>query len=185
MAKQINHLKRGGKPKENPRGKYNWPLEKQLFLESDYIEVKAYFENIHGVYNGNIVKNTNGWRADKIAWEKKQAEEVLKKIGQDRVRAASDALSEILRICIEDVKAIGHRRKTKSSEPLTSLWRTIRTEAGLPSSITKQENLDLNELDEARKLLDDRLKDEKTSTITQKPSARKVQRRRVSGKNKP
>lgn len=182
--KRITHLRKGQTPRP-PRKKYDWPAEKTAFFNSHYLEVKSFFENTQGIYNAHICHKTAGWGMEKEAWRMEQSEKIIKKIGEDRANAARAALSKILKIAIDDVDLMERAGVSRTGEPITALWRLIRTEAGLPSSITKQENIDLNELDEARALLDDKLKDESKPIPNTAKRNKLLSKQKIPGKSKP
>lgn len=187
--KELNQNTKGnvGETKKNvgERIKYNWPDEKTEFFESDFTEIKAYFRFKYNAYNPHIQRKTAGWTLEKKLWRKDQSDRLLAEIADNRVKVASRALNKLLKIVVDDVDNLEANRRTFTQEPASTLWRIIRTEAGLPSSITKQENIDLNELDDARRLLDEKLNNEKKPISKPGKSVKGLPRPGVARKSKP
>lgn len=160
--------------------KYDWAAIRVAFFESEYSDVSGFLEDKLGAYNAHTKKKTVGWAIEKKAWLKEQSEQLLKDIANNRTKEAKKALDLIFSVVIDDIKAIKERRRAsvRSGETLGSLWRMVRTEAGLPSAITKQENIDLDELEEARQLLDEKLQHEQKPISKPRTGKKPIPKRR-------
>lgn len=55
--------------------KYDWHKLKQEFFESDYLEVKGFFEAKFSAYNTNIQEKTAGWTKAKQEYQKAQIQQ--------------------------------------------------------------------------------------------------------------
>ncbi len=127
--------------KRTAHAKFNWPKIKNEFLNSDYLEVKSFFEDRYKTYNATIRGKTVGWTEDKKERDQRIANRVLKEQEDTEVASKVAILKDILAKIAARV-AIGK----ENLYALEAAWRVYRTECNLPTSISKLTSANLNKI---------------------------------------
>ena len=157
-------------PKGKPKGKYNWNKIKAEFMASDFVEVKAFFESRFGHYDGNMSKRSRGWSPEKIARDKRIAEQSLAKAEQAEINSNAIALKNILTGFKLHLSTEGEIKKLTMKDKKI-IWDVFRTELGLPTRVVFQKNENVNcDAGKARQGILDRLKDKKKTNDRPKKS---------------
>lgn len=126
--------------------KYNWADLKNDFFLSDCVTVAAWIRKKFGKekLTGVMAKNTTGWAEQKQKWQKDICDRILRETADEEVEQKKADLRNILglmRASIEDAV----KKKTKINPyQIETFWRMIRTENGLPTVISKNENKNQN-----------------------------------------
>ena len=69
-----------------PKSKYDWEEIKKEFFESDYLEVKKFFQDKFNIFNGEIVKNTKG----RTKWKKEYKKQIIDKSKEKQIEVKID-----------------------------------------------------------------------------------------------
>lgn len=133
--------------------KWDWAAARREFLLSDYAEVKLFFTEKYHCYNAQVVAKTKGWSEEKKKRDMETTNRILDAMQNAEVKEKSETLKEILK----QMSVMVSTGKL-SPQTLKEFWYVFRTENNLPSSISKQSNLNI----EPKK---DAVLDEKTKEI--------------------
>jgi hypothetical protein len=142
-AKEKKKVKKTGPKKKDTLQKYDWPLEKRLFFESSFAEVKAYFEQKYQTYNRYISMKTKGWHDEKIAWKKDINEKMLADFAANKKKRLSKMLDKLSTLTERQID-MAMENGFIHSEDLKRLWEMSRTENELPTRIIHNKNEGLN-----------------------------------------
>jgi len=125
--------------KEKPKAKYDWNIIKVDFFKSNHLEVKGFFEEQCGTYNGRIRSKTTGWAKEKEKWKEKMTKDALEQLQSNRTKSLATCLDHLLievKRRVDKPELIG----TMKVNDLHTLWQLLRCENGLSDRITEQKN---------------------------------------------
>jgi hypothetical protein len=143
-----------------PNKVYNWPALKAEFMASDidesynFLKLKFGKSKASFVLSGVMSLRSRGWSAEKKAMRQRVYETQLKQIEKNTAKFSADLLTKVRHGLLKFVIQETEGRPIVNGENLATAWRLVRTEAGLPTSISKQETVDLTELEKAREELE-------------------------------
>lgn len=131
--------------------KYNWQEIKQLYFESDIIEVQEFLVNYLGitrkqVKGGFYNTKTTGWRAEKEELRKAQTEKAKKEFENDpEVKIANqNILSAIQQYELNVANLIQSEMNLNKALASIPLWQILRVSQNLPTAFVKSDNLNKN-----------------------------------------
>lgn len=124
---------------KNSRSKYDWEVIKFKFFESSYKEVKGFFEDIYGTYNGTIRCRTAGWAKEKCEWKDKTTKKALDQLQTNRAKSLASCFDHLI---VEINRRVNNHDliTTMKVHDLRILWQLLRCENGLPDRITEHKN---------------------------------------------
>jgi hypothetical protein len=112
------------------RQKYDWHTLKLEFFVSDFLEVKAFFQDKYQTYTSHIKDKTIGWTREKQEFKRRIAEETIEEMKRKEVDLNSDFISTI-------TAEIRSRDLNKASaKELETYWKLLRTMVGEVTSIS-------------------------------------------------
>lgn len=87
-------------------------------------------------------KKSRGWPKEKRAWRDMEVQLALQKLQSDRVAGLKETLDKVVTLAKREIDAMAKKGiKVKS---LVKLWEVLRTESGLPKSISHNINDNTN-----------------------------------------
>ena len=111
---------------KNNKKKYDWSALKKQFFVSEHLEVKGFFEEKCGTYNGNAKRYTKGWAREKEVWLAQITSKALDQLQDKESRELSKALQNIFTGLKDRVKTISDMRAL-SVQDLHKLWEIFMT----------------------------------------------------------
>jgi len=142
---------------KNGRGsKYNWPALKLQYFQAPTLHVEEFIRGAIGVWNGNMSKQTLGWRAGKDVYLAEQARLALEKFKKDSAKQIADTLQTMSFVVSREADRLLDSPRPKTRD-IKHIWEMARTEGGMPTRISKMD-MDLSpaKFDEARKTFDEK-----------------------------
>lgn len=109
---------------KNNKRKYDWSALKKEFFVSQSFEVKGFFEEKYGTYNGNAKRYTKGWAKEKEVWLSEVTSKALDRIQDKEARELGKALQNIFTGLKDRVKSISDMQKL-SVQDLYKLWEVF------------------------------------------------------------
>jgi len=118
--------------------KYNWELLKQEFFASDYLEVKAFFQDKYQIYSSHIRDKTNGWTTDKKTFIKSIVSQSAELCKTKKTLEMAEALEKVFeelyrRLSGVDVWSLSIRE-------LKMLWEIFMTMNGETTKVAPRIN---------------------------------------------
>lgn len=136
-----------------PQKKHNWASLKQEYMQSDHRDVLDFIrsklsdeevQNDKHIRNGNIRRQTKGWKAEK----EKMWEDSAIAAKEKMVEKATDEASELMKtkeVLIQLLKSkIVKERSELSMKDLKLMLDIIKTELGEPTKISQNTNQNTN-----------------------------------------
>lgn len=134
------------KKKKRPikrKSKYNYPQLKKEFFASPIEELKGFFEDKYGTYNGRIRQKTAGWSEEKKKFKMEIAEKSIAKVQDEEIEENAKALRNLL---------MGIRMKVSSKaaleglsvKDLQRLFDMLMPLNGKPTKYVKSETINRN-----------------------------------------
>lgn len=122
--------------------KYNYQKIKVDYFNDPCMPIKVYWEENIGKWNGTIAVATTGWAKQKIEFNRKIAEERLKRIAEDKANYIDRALNIAIDVAIDALEEIARTPGggIKYHKAAKNHWQIIRTEGGMPTNITHNTN---------------------------------------------
>lgn len=137
-----------------PAQKYDFAKLKVEYISAETWDVSTFFRDKFGKFTSDMAKRSTGWRKEKKYWKDLAATKAIQCATKDEAEAMAKALTVvrkgIVRLAVQSAENVERINPLE----LDTTWRLVRIESGLPTTISKQENLDLNELEVARDELD-------------------------------
>lgn len=131
--------------KTPPRKTWDWPLEKEAFFKSDYLEPTTYFRGVHGMFNAHIMRKVKGWAKEKEAWQEEQSKQALKEFAKKRSRLLAEGLNDAILAAQEGLGTVAKDKMgIKAQKALKTFWHILRVEAGLPTNVLHNTNVNEN-----------------------------------------
>lgn len=127
-------VKADKKPKER---NIDWTQHKFDFFTSDYVKVKPFFDNVVGFYNAGVTRFTKGWSKEKEKWKADLMQKALEEVGNARKKELKKMLGKIIDRGIKP-RLEPKRISKEEMKDIMLMWKMIRTEVGLPTTITKE-----------------------------------------------
>lgn len=151
--------------------KYNFPILKAEFMASEHYDVKGFFTDKQLAYHSGIRENTLGWAAEKKERDKRIVEKVLSEREDKEVKELHKALSNCLVFFKGKVSTKDELGKLTVKQA-KMIWEVLRTENGMPTSITHNTNLnhDIREEEEAYNALENESNNQSQDTENVKDS---------------
>ena len=154
MEKWVNRTK-----------KFDFSALKLEFYQSEYDEVKAFFEDNYNTYSTWVRKKTAGWSEDKKTWKEWMINKAIEREQEKRARELEIPIDQLkslkksaillywkhLKKYIDDKK---WNLKINVSD-LDKIIKSIKVELWEPTTITKNENINKDEVIDEKDLLDD------------------------------
>lgn len=134
------------------KAKYNWPLIKQEFMTSDYLEVQGFFKAEYGAWSGTISTRTTGWIVEKKEFIKAIYEKTLEKVSEERSKKYADFLGKIMDGLMADGETADDMKVLSISEK-KAMWEIFMVMNGQATKVT--ENKNTNTVIEVDKLSED------------------------------
>lgn len=133
------------KQKTPPRKVWNWPLEKEQFFMSEFLEPTSYFKAVHGTMNGTIQGKIVGWAKEKEAWQEEESKKALKEFSRKRSRLLAQGLNDALTAAQEGLNVLSKEKLgIKAQKALKTFWHILRVESGLPTNVLHNTNVNEN-----------------------------------------
>lgn len=113
--------------------KYNWPLIKVEFFNSDYLDVKPFMEDRYGYYHNAM--SVKGWAEQKARWLESVQKKALQISSEKMAKELNRGLDHIRQYFVE----LGESAKKLKLKPSDAyiIWEVLRTENALPVRYTK------------------------------------------------
>lgn len=151
--------------KANNKSKYDWKGLKLDFYQSEYDEVKAFFEATGVPYNRFTREKAKWWAKDKQEWKDWVINKALAKEQEKRAKELEipiDQLKSLKKSAIllyakhlnKYIKDEKGTLKINVSD-LDKIIKSIKVELWEPTTITKNENINKDEVIDEKDLLDD------------------------------
>ena len=115
------------------QSKYNWPLIKVEFFNSDYLDVKPFMEDRYGGYHNAMA--VKGWAEHKARWLESVQKKALQISSEKMAKELNRGLDEIRGYFVE-LGENARKLKLKPSDAYI-IWEVLRTENALPVRYTK------------------------------------------------
>ena len=119
-----------------PKAKYDWQKIKIDFFESNFTELKGFFEEKYGTYNGRTLTKTTGWSKEKEQWQREITKKALRQLNINRLKDLADCLDMLLIVVYRQIKKYTLMPEVNTKE-LKTLWEIVRCENNLPIRITQ------------------------------------------------
>lgn len=127
-----------GKKGSSGKNKYNWDEMKMEFMLGEWGDVSSYlqFKGMgSSARNSNTFRNTEGWAEEKKNKRKKIYEQVAQET-QEKLKANLEkGYHNLLNVGILSKLADMERLKSMDTSDIERLWKILRTEHGLPTTI--------------------------------------------------
>jgi len=164
MAKKTKPKREKKTPKTGQGIKYNWTIIKVEYFKSSILHVEEFCRSTLGTWNGNMSKQTLGWRGQKDDYVSAQADLALEEFKKKKVALIADTLETMSFIVQREAKKIA-RSATVNSRDVKRFWEMARTEGGMPTRITKMDmDLAPTKFDDARKAFDQKFNESTPKT---------------------
>lgn len=149
----------------NRKQKFDFSALKLEFYQSDYDEVKWFFVDNYQTYTARIRTNTAGWSEDKKLRKQQIMEKALAKEQEKRAKELEipiDQLKSLKKSAIllyakhlnKFIKDEKGTLKINVSD-LDKIIKSIKVELWEPTTITKNENINKDEVIDEKDLIDD------------------------------
>ena len=132
-----------------PKQKYNWTDLKSKFLNSDYAEVKGFLSDQWVPYNSKTKALTKWWWKEKKANDNKALEIATEESIKKHARSLEIPMDQLTIAKKNAVIKVINKMMEKDLD-LSDLERTIkiiRTEMWLPTTYSKNENLNMEKFE--------------------------------------
>lgn len=119
----------------------DWEALKQDYLLSEYVDVQEWGRKKLGgrtaEKSGHFQRKTVGWKGEKEALKKEQTKITVQKVIEDR----STDLANLLGDVYDHIKQNKEMLFSEGAKGLKTIWEIAMVANGLPTSISKNENL--------------------------------------------
>lgn len=135
-----------------PKQKYDRPALKLEFFQSDIDEAKVFIESKFGQWkwDWNTNRNTRGWAKEKEEYKNKIMERALMMNANKQAKELELPLEQLSLAKKNAVIKVIQQMMTKKDMDITDLERTIkiiRTEMWLPTTYSKNENMNTEKIE--------------------------------------
>lgn len=123
-----------------PAKKHNWDALKAEYMLWDGYSVKEFLENKFGTRTGQAATQATGWQDEKKERDRRVAERVMNEREEEEVKLYKKMLKHLME------NRVATRIMAASDDELSAgdmkiFWQMLKTELGLPTSISQTHNL--------------------------------------------